>query len=188
MPKVFLIHGFEGSPNGGWRPWLLGELEKKDVYACALSMPDPADPQPIEWVEEIARHVERNKEDQIYLVGHSLGVPAILRYIESMPKRNRIAGAVLVSGPSMPVDDEKVNRFLNTPFDFEEIKERIGSCTIIQGDNDPRVSFDHAENLSKNLGAQITVIKNGGHLNGSSGWLKLPEALDAILGMIGRSK
>lgn len=185
MPKVFMIHGFEGSPNGGWRPWLMGELAQKDIYACALSMPHSEDPQPEEWVAEIVRHIVRNNSDQIYLVGHSLGVPAILKCVESLPEGKYIAGAVLVSGPSKPVDDDKVNRFLNTPFDFKTIKGRIGSCAIIQGDNDPLVSFDHAENLSKNLDAQIIVIKNGGHLNGSSGWLKLPEALDSLLGMIG---
>jgi len=44
MKKVFIIHGFEGSPNGGWRPWLMAELEQHDVYACALSMPNPDNP------------------------------------------------------------------------------------------------------------------------------------------------
>lgn len=75
------------------------ELEKKDVYACALSMPNPEEPICFEWVEEIARHVERNKNDEIYLVGHSLGVPAILRYLEK-PESQTIAGSILVSGPS----------------------------------------------------------------------------------------
>ncbi len=72
MKKVFIIHGFEGSPNGGWRPWIMAELEKKDIYACALSMPDPENPLCSEWVAEIQRHVQRNKGDEIYLVGHSL--------------------------------------------------------------------------------------------------------------------
>jgi predicted alpha/beta hydrolase family esterase len=72
MKKVFIIHGFEGSPNGGWRPWLMSELEKKDMYACALAMPHPENPICSEWVGEIGRHVIQNKQDDIYLVGHSL--------------------------------------------------------------------------------------------------------------------
>ena len=44
MKKVFIVHGFEGEPNGGWRPWLMGELAKKDIYACALPMPIPSSP------------------------------------------------------------------------------------------------------------------------------------------------
>jgi predicted alpha/beta hydrolase family esterase len=44
MKKVFIIHGFEGSPNGAWRPWLMAELEKEDMYCCALAMPSPDAP------------------------------------------------------------------------------------------------------------------------------------------------
>lgn len=73
MKKVFIIHGFEGSPNGGWRPWLMGELEKHDIYACALSMPSPENPVCSEWIAEISQHIEQNKKDEIYLIGHSLG-------------------------------------------------------------------------------------------------------------------
>jgi len=64
MNKVFLIHGFQGSPNGGLRPWFVAELEKQDIYACALSMPDPENPVCTEWVEEISRYIERNKNDE----------------------------------------------------------------------------------------------------------------------------
>ena len=55
--KVFLIHGFQGTPNGGWRPYLMSELEKQDIYACSLSMPKPHEPILSEWLEEIKRQV-----------------------------------------------------------------------------------------------------------------------------------
>jgi len=74
MKKVFIIHGLGGNPNGGWRPWLMAELEKQEIYACALSMPTSENPICKEWVDEISRHIERNSGDDIYLVGHFLGV------------------------------------------------------------------------------------------------------------------
>ncbi|MFM7088624.1 MAG: hypothetical protein ACKOW9_03775 [Candidatus Paceibacterota bacterium] len=61
--KVFLIHGFEGVPNGGWRSYLMGELSKLDVYACSLSMPTPGEPVLTEWLEEVRRVVARNPND-----------------------------------------------------------------------------------------------------------------------------
>ncbi len=99
MKKVFIIHGFAATPNGGWRSWLMSELSTKNIYASALAMPTPAQPVLSEWVKEISRHVERNKNDEIYLVGHSLGSSAILRHLESAPAGLIIAGAVLVSCP-----------------------------------------------------------------------------------------
>jgi len=180
MKKVFIIHGFEGSPNGGWRPWLMGELAKREVYACALSMPDPESPVPVEWVAEIARHVERNSGDEIFLVGHSLGVPAILRYAMTMPPGRKLAGAVLVSGPCQPTGNKKIEGFLSEPFDFKAIRSRFGRVSVIHGDNDSLVPLAQAERLARELSAKLIVIKNGGHLNGSSGWYSLPQCLDEL--------
>ena len=182
MKKVFIVHGLQGTPNGGWRPWLMGELEKQDIYACSLSMPTPDALIADEWVEEIARHIERNKEDEIILVGHSLGVPAILRYLESTDALP-ISGAVLVSGPAEKNGNEKIDNFLEKPFDLEAVKSKAKKFVIIHGDNDPHVPFRHAEILAEKLDGKLISIPNGGHLNGASGWLNLPEALEAVMGM-----
>ena len=179
MKKVFIIHGFDGSPNGGWRPWLMGELEKTDVYACALAMPDPANPICDEWVDEVARHVNRDKNDEMYLVGHSLGVPTILRYLEQL-KTITIQGAVLVSGSSEKNNNRKMDSFLERSFDFPIIKSKAKQFCIIHGDNDPNVPLSNAEFLADKLEGDLIVVPNGGHLNGSSGWLTLPQVLEAL--------
>ena len=181
MKKVFIIHGFQGSPNGGWRPWLMGELEKKDIYACALAMPNPEEPICEEWVEEISRHIKRSQGDQVYLVGHSLGVSAILRYLESKAVQYNVLGAVLVSGPSEKNGNNKIDNFLEKPFNYSEIKSKVEKFVIIHGDNDPNVPLSNAEILSSELKGELVVVSNGGHLNGSSGWTSLPQCLDALI-------
>ena len=183
MKKVFIVHGFEGSPNGAWRPWLMGELEKQDIYACALAMPTPEAPVCHEWVAEISRHVEASKNDHVYLVGHSLGVPAILRYLEK-EWQGAVRGMVLISGPSEKNNNRKIDSFLETPFDFDALVAQCIPITVIHGDNDPNVPLSNAEYLAKMLDADLTVVKNGQHLNGSAGWFQLPEALEALNKMI----
>src|SRR3989344_1795964 len=182
MKKVFIIHGFEGSPNGGWRPWLMGELEKQEIYACALSMPTPENPVCAEWVDEISRHIERNTDDEIYLVGHSLGAPAILRYLESAQAK-KISWAVLVSGPSEKNNNRKIDSFLNKNFDFVGIKSNCKKFAIIHGDNDPNVPLENAKFLSQELNGELVIVKNGGHLNGSAGWMKLPQCIETLNNM-----
>jgi predicted alpha/beta hydrolase family esterase len=179
MKRVFIIHGFKGSPNGGWRPWLMGELEKQEIYACALSMPTPENPVCAEWIDEISRHIERNTNDEIYLVGHSLGAPAILRYLESAQAK-KIFGAVLVSGPSEKNGNRKIDSFLDKNFDFEKIKSNCKKFAIIHGDNDPNVPLDNAKFLSQNLNDELIIVENGGHLNSSAGWFKLPQCLEVL--------
>ena len=186
MKKVFMVHGFMGEPNGGWRPWLMGELAKNDIWACSLAMPTPDDPIKDEWVKTINEAIGVPTED-IFLVGHSLGVPAILRYLESLGKNSKIGGVVLASGPLTLIKKEgheKVNNFIKTPFDFECIKSVCNNFVIIQGDNDENVPFSDAEELAKRFSGELISIPNGGHLNGSSGIFKLPEALDSLLKMI----
>lgn len=80
-----------------------------------FSMPTPEKPIWSEWVKEIGRHVEQNKKDQIYLVGHSLGVPAILRYLERTKSKN-VKGAVLVSGPIYKTKKKAINNFFKNVF------------------------------------------------------------------------
>lgn len=184
MKKAFLIHGFQGRPNGGWRPWLMSELAKLDVYAAALAMPNSDHPKVEQWVEEISRAVEASKDDEIYLVGHSLGTPAILRYLEKLSPDTKIAGSILVSGPSEKTDEDAINNFFETPFDFPTIKFRCNKFVIIHGDNDPAVPLDQGKFLSKELGGELVIIENGGHLNGEAGWFELPQALDAIKKML----
>lgn len=185
MKKVLLIHGFHSSPNGGWRPWLMGELAAADVYACALSMPHPEAPEVDAWVSEIARYAERDAQDEWYLVGHSLGVPAILRFLERVPEPVRIAGVVLVSGPIEPLgDNPSINAFLRPSFDIDAIRSRIGAACVIHGDDDSLVPVSHAEILTKGLSAELVIVPHGGHLNGSSGWTALPQVRDALLAMM----
>jgi len=176
MKKVIIIHGFKGAPNSGWKSWLMVELGKKGIWACAPSMPDSSNPISIEWVKEISRQVEMHKKDQIYLVGHSLGVTAILRYLEGTKAKN-IKGAVLVSSPVFKSNKKGVANFFKTPFNYKSIKAKKLKFGVIHGDDDRSVSFDQGEFLAKELGSKLVVIRNGGHLNSSAGWKELPQCL-----------
>lgn len=186
MKKVFIIHGFGGTPNGGWKSWLMNELAKNGIYACSLPMPTPDNPVKSEWVKTINEAVGI-PNGEIFLVGHSLGVPAILRYLEDLDKDSKIGGAVLVSGPVAKIEKngyEQVNSFLDGAFDFDHIKNTCKNFSIIHGDNDKNVPFSDAEYLRDKLSCKLISVHNGGHLNSWQGWNKLPQALEALLKMI----
>jgi predicted alpha/beta hydrolase family esterase len=50
------------------------------------------------------------------------------------------------------------------------------------------VPLAQAEKLSRALDARLTLIKNGGHLNGSGGWYALPECLEELLRLMGQTE
>lgn len=181
--KVFVIHGFQDTPEGGWRPWLKEKLEAQDDVVELLKMPTPFDPVLSEWVKTISDTVQNPNED-VYLVGHSLGVPTILNYFESLNEGEKIGGAVLVSGFYKPLlededpEERKIDHFADHEFDWGKIKSVCGKCVVIHGDDDDVVPFYHAEHISKMLDCELVIVKGGGHLNSESNWLELSEALE----------
>ncbi len=183
MKKVFLIHGLGGFPNGGWRPWIMMQLKELDIYACSLAMPNFNHPICEEWVDEIKKVVDINCNDELFLVGHSLGVSAIIRYLESCYDKGNIKGVILVSGP-MPENQENLSSFLDSPYDFKQVKSKEILFHVIHGDNDPVVPIAHGEKMAKNLECDLTIIPDGMHLNGSSGHTKLPQLMDVLTKMI----
>lgn len=177
--KVMLVHGFEGTPNGSWRPWLMRELEKVGIYTSALSFPKPNNPMLTEWMTVLDFNVNLFPKDKVYLVGHSLGVPAILQYLQKY-RPNNIKHVILVSGP-IKNEKKKIKNFFVTKLNYDVLK-KICTYSVVHGDNDRFVSFKQAEQLAKGLGCKLHKIKNGGHLNEYDGCMKLPVLLNQILG------
>lgn len=185
MKKVLIIHGFRGSPNGNWKPWLLAELEKLDVYASSIALPNPNNPTPEAWVSEIAHQLSMDTEHEIFLVGHSLGVSAILRYLES-PQAKTISGVILVSGPCKPTENRITDSFVAEPFNYELIKSLVENVLIIHSDNDPYVPLEHANILSQKLNGKLIVVSGAGHFNSANNSFTLPQCLEGLKEMFNK--
>lgn len=188
MKKVYMIHGFNGSPDRNWFPWLAKELAKQNIESCVLSMPTPRYPIKDEWIENIKKNIGTPNED-VFLIGHSLGASTILRYLETLSKDEKIGGAVLVSGAIKYVQGpgdryDLLNKFLDQPFDFEKIKSVCKKFIVIHGIDDPIVEFSNAEEISERLSCELIFIPNGGHLNDKAGFTELQEVLDSLLKII----
>jgi hypothetical protein len=170
MKKVFIIHGFGGIPNGGWIPWLMTELASKGVFACALPMPDSKKPIVSKWIEEISHAVNNSPDDEIFLVGHSLGATAVLKYLEFIKENKKISGVVLVSGLISPLESENQNSnyraidsFVLPQIDFEEVKNKAEKFIVLHSIDDPAVPFSHAEKISEALNCKLVKTEKGGH-------------------------
>jgi len=70
--RVFIIHGWGGSPEGGCLPWLKSELEKNNFEVLAPQMPNTEEPKIEEWVSYLSEFVGEIDENTCF-VGHSIG-------------------------------------------------------------------------------------------------------------------
>ncbi|MBI2034049.1 MAG: alpha/beta hydrolase [Candidatus Liptonbacteria bacterium] len=187
--RVFIIHGWDGYPKEGWFPWVKKELEKKRKFDVKVpAMPSPSHPKLHRWVAHLRKLVGR-PDTHTYFVGHSMGCRAILRYLEKLPPKAKVGGAVLVAGwvsltplaTGTKEEKEIAGQWLKTRHNFARARSHTKSFTAIFSDNDKFVPRGNWKVYRKKLGAKIIIQRNKGHFSGSDGIKKLPAALEAIL-------
>jgi len=193
--RVFIIHGWDGYPEKGIFPHLKSELQKREFEVFAPLMPDPLHPRIDEWVSFLQQQVGIPDANTI-LFGHSIGSQTVLRYLETLGKGERIAGAVFLAG-WMHLTDEAYETnedaviakpWLETPMDWDAIRLRADRFIAIFSDDDPLVPITDAALFEEKLGAEIIIEHDKGHFSGSSGIKELSSALEAILEIAGEGR
>lgn len=186
--KVFLVHGWCGTPEADWFPWLKRELERKGFEVIAPEMPDTDYPKIAPWVKTLKEAVGKIDENT-YFVGHSIGCQTILRFLEKSTSDSRAGGVVFVAGwlklidaPDVTEGDRKTAELWErTPIDFVKAKSHVGKFVAIFSDNDPYVSVDEGKIFKEKLNAKIIVEHGKGHFRKEDGFEELPVVLQELL-------
>lgn len=182
--RAFLIHGWEGSPDHGWFPWLKMKLEKEGFDVVAPAMPDPAKPRLSEWVPILAGLV-RKPDESCFFVGHSLGCITILRFLESLPIGQKVGGVVLVAGFGTDLTYQgyqgELSNFFETPLNWNKIRANCQKFVVVQSDNDEWVPARYGQFLSTQLQTEMILMPSMKHFSGDDGITQLPIALESIL-------
>ena len=188
MKRVFIIHGWGGSPAEGWFPWLNEELLRRGFVVEVPYMPNPDEPVIDAWVHHLEQVVGQ-ADEATFFVGHSIGCQTILRYLELVDVR--VGGAVFVAGwfqlTDLETEDEKRigKPWIEKRIDLARVKKLINQGTAIFSDNDPVVPFQiNREVFEKELECKIIVEHAKGHFSGSDDVKELPSVLEALLGSV----
>lgn len=185
MNRCIIVHGWEGSPEEGWFPWLANELGTRGFRAAVPAMPNSAHPQMAEWVPHLAATVG-TPDEHTYLVGHSLGCITILRYLEQLPGNGKIGGCVFVAGFGERLNYDELQNFFPQPVNWTLVRAHCQNWQALFSDNDQYVPMSNAELFQNELGARVQVLHARGHFSGGDGHgAQLPEALDAVLSLSG---
>ncbi len=186
--RVIILHGWDGHPENGWFPWLKQKLEKSNYQVIVPQLPNTANPRIENWIPAIQELVGI-ADNNTFFVGHSMGCQAIARYLETLPKDVVVGGAVFVAGFFTALTNldqpeevaETVRHWLDTPIDFKKIKSHLPKSTAVFSNDDPWVPLSNQEAFSKDLAAEIIIIKNVGHFSGNrDGTLELPIVLEIL--------
>ncbi len=190
MKRVFIIHGWGGSPREKMNEWLKRELQKRKYEVIVPEMPDTDEPKIKNWVEKI-RKIVKNPDKNTYFIGHSVGCQGILRYLETLDLKTQIGGAVLIA-PWIKLDEETIKEegeesiriskpWVETPIDWKKVKLHTNKFICILSDNDPYVPLSNGDFFKEKLGAEIIMEKNKGHFTEGDGVKKNQTALDKLI-------
>jgi hypothetical protein len=181
MPKrVFIIHGWEGTPEEGWRPWFKKELESRGFDVFVPALPDTKTPHFDKWLSCLSDLVGKPSEDD-YFVGHSLGCITILKFLEGLADNEKVGGVILVVGFTDNLGYEEISSFFQKPVDFDKIKSHCQKFIAVHSDNDPYVPVSFGNEFKDKLGAKLIIEHDMKHFSGDDGISELPVVLDSLL-------
>jgi len=187
MKKVYLLHGWDGSPKRDFFPWLKEQLEAQGCQVEALTFPNPDEPRIETWVPFLQSSIPNPDEDAI-IVGHSMGCQATLRFLEKLPEGKMVGKVVMVAGVvdqitnlTDPDEIELRDSWLNNPIDADKVKRSVGKMIGLFSDNDPYIPLSSAETLKNQYGAEVQIEHAKGHWTDGDKVGAVPEILNAIL-------
>lgn len=179
MKTVLIIHGICGHAGIHWQRWLHDELLKKGYKVVMPDLPNPDRPDRDEWLETVDRLTSDVDFSDLVIVGHSLGVTTALDLIEQSGKK--IDTLISIAGFAEDYGADLNSYFLKDKnIDLDKVKNSIRKVYVIQSDNDPYVPQEILKHLADGLGVEPLIIKNGGHFNTDSSYIKFPLLLKII--------
>lgn len=180
--RVFLVHGFRGTPSiPAWYPWLKSELKKKSVKVFSPQFPTPSKPKRKTWTKVFEKELGGNFENVIF-IGHSLGGLAILRAIEAHKTDEKVSAVIMVGTPIAFCGRSEIHEFLpppgrvatrlsnlmprrmsGQPLDWKKLRRRVGRFIHIVSLDDPFVPYRHGIEFKKKLGGRLIKYKKKRH-------------------------
>lgn len=167
MKRAVVVHCWEGYPEYCWYPWVKKELEGKGFQVEVGAFPDTEKPNLNAWLPKL-REVIGEPDEELFLIGHSLGCATIMRYLETLSENQKIGGVVFVAGFNENVGYDEIQSFFETPVDLEKIEGRVKNGFVaIHSDDDPYVDLKYADVFKEKLGAEIIIKHNAKHFSGA---------------------
>lgn len=166
MKRAIIVHCWGGDSDYAWYPWAKSQLEDLGYQVSVPDMPDSDPPILATWLPHLKKIIGQ-PDDELVLIGHSIGTVAIMRYLESL-ESGRVGKVIFVAGFTDQLGFRELENFFETRLDFSKIIDKSKNGFVaIQSDNDQFVSEQYGERLKDELGAKLVVKNNAGHMSGS---------------------
>lgn len=185
MKRAIIVHGFKGKPDTNWKPWLKRELEGSGFQVDVPEMPNTDHPEVSAWVSKLASTIGEIGNDEVYLIGHSLGCITILKYLETVHEDHAIKASIFVAGFARKFNGYGGGHdsFFDTDLDYRTIRNHCDDFVAIHSDDDPSVGIEELAVFKDNLHAKTIAVSGMGHFGSGDSVFELPILRDVVLGI-----
>ncbi len=160
MKNAIIVHAWDSAPEQHWYLEEKKLLEDLGYRVSVPKLPGGNWPKLDEWLPLI-EGLESDRET--IFIGHSLGTPAILRYLEK--SRQKVDKVISIAGFAEDLGFDETRNFIERPFDWAEIKLLADKFIIIAQKNDPYVPVDAAYNVALHSGGDWILLDGDNHFD-----------------------
>ena len=141
-------------------------------------MPDPENPHYVNWKAKLKKELA-SIDDDLILVGHSLGASVLLKYLSEETLTQPVAGLFLIGAVYWGKEDWKVKEYA-LKRNFPSKLPPIGRLFFYHSTDDEVVPISHVRYFAEDLpNAVVREFDHRGHLFGRG----LPELVEDIKGL-----
>ncbi len=175
--KALLIHGFEGSGNNHWFPWIKKQLEQAGFEVFTPDLPDPSHPDLKQWLATL-QPIISNFGPQDIIIGHSLGSKAALHLLAA--NNIHIKHLFLVASAISEIsqrdwsslatklansDLNALQKFWQEPIDLHLVDQLAATVSLVISDDDPLIPLHSRQDILP--GWNLAVWSKQGHFTQS---------------------
>lgn len=184
--KVFIVHGWGGSPDEIIHKLLKERFSKLGYEVIIPNMPNTDEPKIDEWVKFLGEKVGKPDEDTNF-IGHSIGCQAIIRYLEIIQEGTKIGRCIFIAGwfnlANMEDDEEEriAKPWIETPINFNKIINIPKEILVYISNNDYYGYIkENFKIFKEKLGANVIIERNMGHFTDDEGIDKLSKFVNKL--------
>lgn len=181
LMKVFIIHGYQSSPEQHWFPWLATKIEQMGSQCEIVHLKGSDQPNFATWRQNLEAQVHPLNEQTI-IVAHSLGCISVLDYLSEALNGRLIKAIFMIAGFNEKLTAlPELNQFVQqAKLNDALLRFRIQQRYSLFSCNDPFVPAPLSIRFGQLLNAQMIEVKKAGHFMQSDGLSEFPQLWEKL--------
>ena len=181
LMKVFIIHGYQSSPEQHWFPWLATKIEQMGSQCEIVHLQGSDQPDFATWRQNLEAQVHPLNEQTI-IVAHSLGCISVLDYLSEALNGRIIKAIFMIAGFNEKLTAlPELNQFVQqAKLNDALLRFRIQQRYSLFSCNDPFVPAPLSIRFGQLLNAQMIEVKKAGHFMQSDGLSEFPQLWEKL--------